>query len=149
MIEALSRAKLKWQHIHPIILLYGCLSSHSTLQLVFYRRCGGSSHTPVDRAGGVKSECLTSLILWSYGISSLAHARYRYTTHTQGKRMIVISDPLLSFSACLLITPPSNLNQQFSTHDHMQFVVFATVNSLDNTTARLTVSCKFSQLLCE
>ena len=27
IIEALSRAKLKWPPIHPIILLYGCLSS--------------------------------------------------------------------------------------------------------------------------
>ena len=58
IIEALSRAKLKWQHIHPIILLYGCLSSHSTLQQVSYRRCGSSSHTPVDRAGGVKVNAL-------------------------------------------------------------------------------------------
>ena len=33
IIEGLSRANLKWQHIHPIILLYGCLS-HSTLQQV-------------------------------------------------------------------------------------------------------------------
>ena len=47
--------------------IYGCLSSHSTLQPVSYRRCRSSSHTPVDRAGGVKGECLTSLILWSYG----------------------------------------------------------------------------------
>ena len=30
IIEVLNRAKLKWQPIHPIILLYGCLSSHST-----------------------------------------------------------------------------------------------------------------------
>ena len=67
--EARSRAKLKWQHIHPIILLYGCLSSHSTLQQVSYRRCGGSSHTSVDRAGGVKSECFyfsDSLVICKY-----------------------------------------------------------------------------------
>ena len=29
--------------------------------------CGGSSHIPVDRAGGVKIKAFTSLILWSYG----------------------------------------------------------------------------------
>ena len=61
IMEAFNRARLKWQPIHPIILLYGCLSSHSTLQQVYYRRCGGSSHTPV---GGTLVEWFTSLIVW-------------------------------------------------------------------------------------
>ena len=51
---------------------------------------------------------------------------------------------VLSFSACLLITPPC-LNQQFSTHDNN--IVLATANSLENTTARLTISCKISSII--
>ena len=36
-----------------------------------------------------------------------------------------------------LVQDIDKLNQQFSTHDHIQFVVLATVNSLQNTPARL------------
>ena len=45
---------------------------------------------------------------------------------------------VLSSSACLLITPPPRLNQQFSTHDDS--VVLATANSLENITARFSIS---------
>ena len=45
LIDIIVARRLKWQHIQCIILLYGCLSSHSTLQQVTYRRCGSSSHT--------------------------------------------------------------------------------------------------------
>ena len=45
---------------------------------------------------------------------------------------------VLSSSACLLITPPPHLNQQFLTHDNN--VVLSTANSLENTTARFSIS---------
>ena len=63
----IKHAKLKWQHIHPIILLYGCLlTQHCSKSLTEDVTALPIPH-PVDGAGGVKSKCLTSLILWSYG----------------------------------------------------------------------------------
>ena len=53
------------------------LSEHCGKSLI--EDCGGSSHTPDDKAGGVKIEAFTSLILCrSYVNSSLVHARYKY-----------------------------------------------------------------------
>ena len=50
------------------------------------QKTGSSSHTPVGRTGGVKSEAFTSLILCrSYANSSLVHARYKYQCFHQAK----------------------------------------------------------------
>ena len=72
--------------IYPLDhLLYGCLLvQHCSKPLT--EDCGGSSHTPVGRTGGVKSEAFTSLILCrSYANSSLVHARYKYQCFHQAK----------------------------------------------------------------
>ena len=97
-------------------------------------------------------------------ISSFAHARYKYPTCTQekckllcnlcvlwtvadgtlvGEQLLhapcwISNTAVLSSSACLLITPPPRLNQQFLTDDND--VVLATANPLENTTARFSIS---------
>ena len=55
------------------------LSSHSTCGKSLIEDCGGSSHTSVDRAGSIKIETFTSLILCMSNVNSaLVHARYKY-----------------------------------------------------------------------
>ena len=49
------------EHIHPIICCMAVSLQHCSKSLI--EDCGGSSYTPVDRAGGVKIEAFTSLIL--------------------------------------------------------------------------------------
>ena len=48
-----AHAELKWKHIHPIIccMAVSLLIQHCSKSLI--EDCGGSSHTPLDRAGGV------------------------------------------------------------------------------------------------
>ena len=77
----------------PYHLLYGCLLiQHCSKSLI--EDCGGSSHTTVDRAGSVKIEAFTSLILCrSYVNSSLVHARLMpvFSPGFTGERVQIIS----------------------------------------------------------
>ena len=60
------------------------LTQHCSKSLI--EDCGGSSHTPVDKAGGVKSECFTLLILWSYGNIYILLMQDIDTLHTHKRK---------------------------------------------------------------
>ena len=109
------------------------------MQKVTYRRCGGSSHTPV---GGVTREWFTSLIVWS--LWKYLYARFRYIPHTHtrktpatvtwterkatsahlqiapwwGEQLLhapcrICNTAVLHFSSCLSITPPCHNQSVF------------------------------------
>ena len=116
------------------------LSLYSTLQEVSY---SSSSHTPVDRAGGVKKWMpyfCDSLVIWKYLLLLMQVISTLLWLGQKGRvyHCWISNIAVLSSSTCILITPPSHLNQQFSTHDNN--VVLATANLLENTTARLILS---------
>ena len=83
-VEALSRPSSSGNIFTPSFCRM-TVSSLSTLQQVSCRRCGSSSHTPVDRAGGVERNSLYLGFSGHMEISSFAHARYKYPTCKQEK----------------------------------------------------------------